>query len=140
MASSEFRGNILLVSAPGEEEVVPFDADERIRRPYEILHYDSNEIVISVAGARDGDWLYYADCWHPFWSVTVNGKDADLYKADLAYKAVELEDGENIVKFRFHHARLAFFERVLNWNAVVWLFLPFGLIFRKDGTGAYQSA
>ena len=108
-----------------KENVVPLQADERVQRDYQVMRYDRNEITISVANANEGDWLYYADCWHPLWSARVNERSVPLYKANLAYKAIQLNQGKNTVSFRLNSPRLTLFMRVLSWNALVWVFLPF---------------
>jgi hypothetical protein len=126
MASKNFNGDIMLLSGPNPGGTAPRLAEnERIQREYEVTQYDANNIRIVVKGAALGEWLYYADSWHPFWSVTVNGKESELFKAELAYKAVALEAGGNSVHFRFHSAKLGFFMGFLNWTAFVWIVLPF---------------
>jgi hypothetical protein len=133
MASKNFNGDILLLSGASDgEEAVSLVANERTQRDYDVVQYDANNIKILVKGAAQGDWLYYADCWHPFWSGTVNGKNSVISKANLAYKAVQLEQGDNVVHFRFHSSRLAFFMGVIEWNAVIWVFLPLFLLWRES--------
>ena len=125
MASPNFSGNVLILSDANKENVAPLQADERVQRDYQVMRYDRNEITISVANANEGDWLYYADCWHPLWSARVNERSVPLYKANLAYKAIQLNQGKNTVSFRLNSPRLTLFMRVLSWNALVWVFLPF---------------
>jgi hypothetical protein len=130
LASEIFSGDILLLSDSNAQTSIQAESNERVQREYRVIQYDSDNVAIRVEGAAQGDWLYYADCWHPFWSATVNGKASRVYKANLAYKAVALEGGENIVRFRFHSSGLAFFMGVLNWNALIWFVLPFWLFWR----------
>jgi hypothetical protein len=133
MASKDFDGNNLLLSGNNSEGTAPpLEKNDRIQREYEVTRYDANNIRILVKGATRGEWLYYADSWHPFWSVTVNGESAVLYKANLAYKAVMLKEGENIVHFRFHSLRMALLVGVLEWNGVAWVFASFCLLWRKS--------
>jgi hypothetical protein len=78
-----------------------------------------------VSGVASGTWLYYADVWHPSWHATVNGENVVVSKANLAYKAVPLNEGENIVQFRFDSTPLWLSQLFLNWNALLWvLFIP----------------
>jgi uncharacterized membrane protein YfhO len=113
---------------------MPIESNERVQHDYDVTQYDANNIEIRVASAKRGEWLYYADCWHPFWTATVNGKETSVHKANLAYKAVELEDGANIVRFRFHSSRLTFLMSVVNWNALIWVILPFYFVWRASSS------
>jgi uncharacterized membrane protein YfhO len=49
--------------------------------------------------------LSYADVWHPRWKATVNGRRVRVERANLAYKAVALDRGANVVEFRFDPGR-----------------------------------
>jgi len=124
MSSKDFNGDMLLLPGTNNPEVASLETNDRVQRDYEVVQYDANNIRILVKDAAQGDWLYYADCWHPFWSVTVNGRHVALSKANLAYKAVQLDQGESVVHLRFYSARLTFFFTLLGWNAVVWILLP----------------
>jgi hypothetical protein len=41
------------------------------------------------------------DAWYPGWQVYVNGRKAELLRADMVFKAVMLEPGRNDVVFRY---------------------------------------
>ena len=131
MASHAFSGDALLVSDSRGGTHAALKAGDRVRRHYEVLRYDANNILIRVDGAKAGEWLYYADCWHPFWHAAVNGKEAPYYKANLAYKTVRLEEGQNLVQFRFHSTMLSMFMTGLNWNGLIWVVMVLCLIGRE---------
>lgn len=105
--------------------------NDRVHRPYDVVRFDADDIVIRVRGATAGHWLYYADCWHPFWRATVNGKASAVYRANLAYKAVELQDGDNLVHFRFHSPFNTICFAILNWNALGWVLLVLWMLYRE---------
>jgi hypothetical protein len=121
MASQSFTGDDLLLSDSSDGSPDTSGVGARLQRRYEVLSYDSNNILILVTDANAGDWLYYADCWHPFWHAIVNGREVRDYKANLAYKAVRLDQGENLVHFRFQSTRLFVFMTGLNWNGLIWV-------------------
>ena len=129
-----------MLSGPGSEEILTAFENERLRLRYDVVQYDANNIRIRVFGAEAGSWLYYADVWHPSWHVSVNGSAASLRKANLAYKAVRLDEGENVVHFRFHSTRVWLAFTFLNWNAAAWVVLIpcliFHAMFRRDYAGA----
>ena len=65
--------------------------------------------------------MLYADAWHPGWEATVNGRRVPVRRGNLAYKAVQLEAGENVVRFRFRDpVRLAAL-RILHLNQILWV-------------------
>ena len=123
LRSGPSSGNILLLSGSADDQAMTVERDERLRVPYEVLEFDSSNIRIRVSAADAGTWLYYADCWHPFWRATVNGRDVPVSKANLAYKAVPLIAGENIVHFSFHSMPVGLSLLFLNWNSMAWVVL-----------------
>jgi hypothetical protein len=123
LASKSYGGDVLLISGINDEHLASVEGGERLHLAYDVVRYDSNNIEIRVRDAKAGNWLYYADCWHPFWQVTVNGRDAAYSKASLAYKAVPLEEAENLVHFRFQSIPLWISLTLSNWNGLLWMIL-----------------
>jgi hypothetical protein len=105
-----FKGDLLLLS-PGPEDtpsIRPLPPDllptsQRIDVTPRIDHFDMNVLDLTVDLPPDpgGGWLCYSDVWDPGWTATVNGKPAAVKRAFLAYKAVKLEPGANVVRFKF---------------------------------------
>jgi hypothetical protein len=97
---------------------------------YRVLRFDANNLVVEVSNTdATPAWLFYSDVWHPWWSATVNGVAAPVYRANVAYKAVRIERGENVVHFRFHSRLLAALSALAALNAGLWLI----------GTGAMMA-
>jgi hypothetical protein len=132
MAEKGFSGDLLFVrpedgGLPPEPMPEP-SRSERVTRGYRVTRFDANRLDIEVEDAQAGDWLYYADVWHPGWSATVNGKPRPVARANLAYKAVLLGAGRNAVTFRYHSAGFAWCAGILNWNSMVWVVLLSGFM------------
>jgi uncharacterized membrane protein YfhO len=112
--------------------------NRRLRLAYTVDRFDSNHLEVSTT-VRDAEsaWMLYSDVWHPFWRATVNGRPVPVYKANLAYKAVRLEKGENKVHFYFKSQWLAALYKVFGLNALFWLFaviyLAGKIVFRSPG-------
>ncbi|VAW12211.1 hypothetical protein MNBD_BACTEROID05-64, partial [hydrothermal vent metagenome] len=68
-----------------------------------------------------------SDVWHPDWNVFVNGQERNLYKANLAYKAVRLDKGENIVHFVYHPKMLSFLMKMISFNSLFWVVFVLGM-------------
>ncbi len=95
---------------------------DRIRTEYEVLDFSANHLKVKVDISENNAWMFYSDVWHPDWNVFVNGQKRNLYKANLAYKAVRLEKGENIVHFVYHPKMLSFLIKMISFNSLFWVF------------------
>jgi len=74
-----------------------------------IMSYRNTEVVIE-AEAPAGGFLVLNDIWHPWWRASVDGKPADILKADVLFRAVALSPGKHQVRFSFHPFAGAFEE------------------------------
>lgn len=61
---------------------------------------DSISAIVRVE-QPGGNWLIYADAWTPSWRATIDGTAWPVRRADLAFKAVHVPQGEHRVVF-FH--------------------------------------
>jgi hypothetical protein len=41
------------------------------------------------------------DVWHPWWNASVNGQDAEILKANVVFRAVQVSAGKNVIRFSF---------------------------------------
>lgn len=49
----------------------------------------------------EGAWLYYADAYRRGWHAEVNGKEVQVYPANIAFKAIHLNSGKSHVRFHY---------------------------------------
>ncbi len=70
-----------------------------------IQEYQPGHITISAQAAAPS-LLFLADSWYSAWHATVDGKDAPVLRADLAFRAVPIPAGTHTVEFRFHNPEL----------------------------------
>lgn len=61
-----------------------------------------NEVVISVNGATQNSWLVLADTDYPGWLAQVDGESVPIYRANLSFRAVQLDDGVSEVRFAYY--------------------------------------
>jgi hypothetical protein len=66
-----------------------------------ILRYENTDIEIE-ADAPSGGFVVLNDVWHPWWRATVDGKPADILKANVLFRAVVVPPGRHVVRFTFH--------------------------------------
>jgi uncharacterized membrane protein YfhO len=57
-------------------------------------------VVVAVADGPGG-WLVLADVWFPGWTCTIDGRPANVYRADYLFRAVRLSTGAHDVVFTF---------------------------------------
>lgn len=56
--------------------------------------------IVADADLKDS-WLVYIDNYHPGWRATVNGRETPVERANIAFKAVKLDQGKNEIRFVF---------------------------------------
>src|SRR5262249_22425913 len=143
-----FAGNLLFVFPPDGEMSdaaeswtgqQPLSADDTRPLPYVVQRFDANHLVVSVTNtAGDGTWMSYADVWHPSSRATGNGKPVQIYRAQMAYKAVPLDRGENVVSFEFDSSRFDVLAALFAANAAMWIAIV--LAFVVTWRGPLRSA
>lgn len=66
----------------------------------EITDYQSTEVEVRTSSSRNA-LLFLADSYYPGWKVLVDGRPAQLYRADYIFRAVLVPQGEHRVRFLF---------------------------------------
>jgi hypothetical protein len=131
MSDRSYMGDVLFiqsVDAGGTAAALPWtdgerlSADDSLQLHYQVQRFDANNLVVDVVNPDASSiWMSYADVWHPSWHATVNGRPTPVYRANMAYKAVLLESGRNVVHFRFGSTLFTRLSTVLSANALFWL-------------------
>ena len=62
--------------------------------------YQNTEVQVTVDTPRAG-FLVLNDVWHPWWFGTVDGKPADILRANVLFRAIEVPAGKHVVRFEF---------------------------------------
>ena len=82
-------------------EPPPARTAEQCPRPIaRLVHYE-NTVVEIDADSICGGYVVLNDIWHPWWSATVDGAAADILKANVLFRAVEVTPGRHRVRFEF---------------------------------------
>lgn len=80
---------------------------------YDIVRFTANMLkVVANVGSTDDVWLIYLDNYHPGWKATVNGQPRPIAQANLAFKAVRLDKGQNVVRFTFNNLRSKIYANI----------------------------
>jgi hypothetical protein len=88
------RTTVLLEDAPVEGQ--PPQRPGRVR----IVSYRNTEVVLEVE-SPDGGWAVLNDPWHPWWVAEIDGRPAELKRANVLFRAVAVPPGRHRVRFSF---------------------------------------
>jgi len=64
----------------------------------QIISYEENKVVIKTQNQGDG-FLVLTDTNYPSWHVTIDGKEARIYKTDYNFRGVIVPKGDHILSF-----------------------------------------
>ncbi|MEN5081072.1 hypothetical protein ABE438_01170 [Bosea sp. TWI1241] len=66
-----------------------------------LTRYRNTQIEIDVSADRAG-FVLLNDIWHPWWRAEVDGVPAEILKANVLFRAVQVPAGTHKVRFSFH--------------------------------------
>jgi hypothetical protein len=72
-----------------------------VRGTAQFLRYANTEVLVQ-AEASEGGILVLNDVWSPWWRASVNGKQVDILKANVIFRAVVVPPGRHLVRFSYH--------------------------------------
>ncbi len=87
----------LILSAPPRESVIN---EKPIKGTVRLVSYHSNKIILDYEADGNG-FLYLSDTYYPGWKAYVDGKETKIYRANLAFRAIEVQKGRHRVVFRY---------------------------------------
>jgi hypothetical protein len=94
----------------------------------QVTDFRSNSLRAEVSAGERAAWLVYADSWFPWWKAYIDGKAVQVYRSDLAFKAVAVPPGRHEIQFKYWHTEtgvgypLFLLLSTLTWvGASVWL-------------------
>lgn len=62
--------------------------------------YQNTIVEVEVETPAAG-FVVLNDNWHPWWFGTVDGKPADIYRANVLFRAIQVPAGKHLVRFEF---------------------------------------
>jgi hypothetical protein len=94
------RRTVLLEAETGAVPPPPRSPAECPRTLARLVHYE-NTVVEIDADSPCGGYVVLNDVWQQWWTVTVDGKPADILHANVLFRAVEVTPGRHRVRFEF---------------------------------------
>lgn len=97
--SGDFHPERVVYLSEGHEQVEPIQTGNAENR-VEITHYEPDRVSIDISTDQVG-YLLLTDSWYPGWNVTVDGRTAPIYRADVLFRAVAVEPGQHTLVFEY---------------------------------------
>ena len=94
----------------------------------ELLEYSSNKVIIKTNSNGDG-LLYLSDNYYPGWHAYVDGSETKIFKANYAFRAVSVKNGEHEVIFEFKPK--SFYYGLYAAGAAIVLLLYCSIVIKK---------
>jgi hypothetical protein len=91
----DLKTTVLLQDAP------PARATPARPGQVQIASYRNTEVVVD-ADSPDGGWVVLNDVWQPWWFAEVDGRPAEILRANVLFRAVAVPPGRHQVRFTFH--------------------------------------
>src|SRR5262249_58442152 len=63
-----------------------------------LLRYANTEVAVAV-NAPAGGILLLNDTWQPWWRASIDGKEAEILKANVIFRAVVCPRGQHEIRF-----------------------------------------
>ena len=65
-----------------------------------LKEYKNTEVEIEVDSPKAG-FVVLNDVWHPWWFGSVDGKPAEILRANVLFRAIQVPAGKHVVRFEF---------------------------------------
>ena len=91
----DYRRTVLLQDVPREQGA------GRAPGTVRILAYHNTDVTIE-AQSPQGGYVVLNDVWQRWWHVDVDGRGAEMLRANVIFRAVAVPPGQHVVRFSFH--------------------------------------
>ncbi|HON11443.1 MAG TPA: hypothetical protein PLE24_11300 [Chitinispirillaceae bacterium] len=95
----DYRKNVALMEEPEVKPAVDSADQSLFSAKWE--KYSPNHRVVKINAPSQG-FLRISEIFYPGWEVRVDGKKVKVYRADLAWMAVNVDKGEHVVEMYAH--------------------------------------
>jgi uncharacterized membrane protein YfhO len=117
-------------------EEINFKKSAHFKGIVEKVAYRPNHVTVKTSQEGNG-FLVLMDSYFPGWTVTVDGQERPILKANHYYRAVQLDSGQHILEFEFFPEGL---KAGLVISGLSLFLIIFGSLFwRKYGKSLFES-
>ncbi len=94
---SDFKTELIISGL----QPVPRQSGNRASRGFiRLVSYRPNEVILTSESDGDG-FFYVSDTYYPGWRAYVDGQETKIYRANLAFRAIEVPAGKHTIVFRY---------------------------------------
>lgn len=119
---------------PAKTVVLSSDIERSMHEPSNataaITEYTAERVEIGV-NAESGAYLVLTDAYYPGWAATINGQPAEIIRANVMFRAVQIPAGESTVTFAYQPGWM---PGALIVGAVAWLILIIVIVYASAFT------
>lgn len=65
-----------------------------------LMSYGSNKVILASESDGNG-FVYVSDTYYPGWRAYVDGQETKIYRANLAFRAIQVPAGKHTIVFRY---------------------------------------
>ena len=76
------------------------DATTNAQDRVTITRYEPERVELAVQADRPG-YLVLTDSWYPGWNAAVDGRATPILRADVLFRAIQIEPGNHTVVFEY---------------------------------------
>lgn len=95
LKDKDFKPEDIVLLSGGEEIFY-----EAVKSSADIEEYSDNRLRIRTNLSKPG-YLILSDTFYPGWKARVDGKNAEILRANFVFRAVYLDEGEHVVEFSY---------------------------------------
>jgi uncharacterized membrane protein YfhO len=91
--SIDLRQELVILSKDGIDL-----SEKNVKGRVRLLSYNSNKVSFECE-TQSNAFLYVSDAYYPGWKAYLDGKEARIYRANLAFRAIYIPRGTHTVLF-----------------------------------------
>jgi hypothetical protein len=114
------RQEVVIMKKEGQEIFVGAPPTPANFRPVEVKELNPQELQLHVDAPVSG-FVVLTDAFYPGWQATVDGQTAEVWQANLAFRAVAVAAGPHEINFKYHPATFTFglWTSIITWFIII---------------------
>jgi hypothetical protein len=136
-AARAMKASINLYSKP--VIIAPYFMDNKnkqcaqVESPVNVIGFSPNKIEMTVNNNSKCDgWLLYLDAYAPDWKAYIDGKETNIYRGNIGFKAVQVSPGKHNVQMKYLPMKVMWGFGVLVFLGIVGIFIVSGFLIHNS--------
>ena len=104
----------------------------QVESPANVIGFSPNKIEMTVNNNSKCDgWLLYLDAYAPDWKAYIDGKETNIYRGNIGFKAVRVSPGKHNVQMKYLPIKVMWGFGILVFFEIVGIFIVSGFLIHK---------